>query len=69
MLREGVVSSKDEDLVLQLDTGEARRVLETRDALMNAMRAGEPPFTLGNARWHVDAEMRALPPGVPLALR
>jgi predicted RNA-binding protein associated with RNAse of E/G family len=69
MLRDGNVSSKDEELLRRLEADEARRVLETRDALMQAMRAGEPPFTLDDARWEVAAEIRALPPGRELALR
>jgi predicted RNA-binding protein associated with RNAse of E/G family len=67
-LRNGNVSSKDEELLRQLDADEARRVLEIRGELMEAMRAGEPPFTLDDARWQVPMDARALPPGAELAL-
>jgi hypothetical protein len=69
MLREGVVSSKDEELLRELDADEAKHVVGIRDALMRAMRSGEGPFSIGHARWQVPAEVRALPPGGELALR
>jgi predicted RNA-binding protein associated with RNAse of E/G family len=68
-LRDGTLSSKDEELLRQLDDAEAKRVIEIRDTLMGAMRAGDPPFSLKDARWHVPADIRALPPGTELALR
>ena len=68
MLRDGVVSSKDEDLLRHLEAAEAKHVVEVRDALTRAMSAGEPPFSVGHARWKVPAHIRALPPGGELAL-
>jgi predicted RNA-binding protein associated with RNAse of E/G family len=68
MLRSGTVSTKDEDLLDRLEAREAARVLEIRDELVRAMRAGDAPFRPDDPRWSVSAEMRALPPGGPLVL-
>jgi hypothetical protein len=69
MHRNGRTWSKDEELAQQLELSERKRVLATRDGLLNAIRAGEAPFQFGDPRWHVPEAARALPPGAELALR
>jgi hypothetical protein len=68
MYRAGTASSKDEELLAKIDAAEAKVVLATRDRLLRAMRAGEPPFHVHHARWHVPDDARALPPGSELTL-
>jgi hypothetical protein len=68
ILKNGVVVSKDEELLTRLDDEEARLVLRTRDLLLGAVRAGDAPFQVDHARWRVPNEDRALPPGVELEL-
>ncbi len=68
MHREGRTWSKDEDLAQKLQPAELQRVLRTRDELLRAIRASEPPFRFGDPRWHVPADARALQPGAELTL-
>lgn len=68
ILKNGVVLSKDEELLTRLDEREAQGVLATRDLLLRAVRAGEPPFQVKHPRWHVPGRDRELPPGVELEL-
>ncbi len=68
ILKNGVVVSKDEELLTRLDAGEAHGVLRTRDHLLRAVRAGDGPFQMNHPRWQVPDEDRALPPGVELEL-
>lgn len=67
MHRDGKTWSKDEELALQLDESERERVLATRDELLRAIRAGEPPFRFRHPRWHVPDDVRGLPPAAELA--
>jgi hypothetical protein len=68
MFRGGIALSKDEELLAKIDAAEAKGVLATRDRLLRAMRAGEPPFHIHHTRWHVPDDARVLPPGSELAL-
>ena len=68
MLHSGKTSSKDEELLANIDAEEAKGVLATRDRLLAAMRAGEAPFRVRDPRWQVPDDARALPPGSELTL-
>lgn len=68
MLRDGRAWSKDEQLLANLGADEVARVLAIRDDLLGAMRLGAAPFSLSDPRWQVGPEVRALAPGVELAL-
>jgi len=68
MLERGRASSKDEDRVAALDPDEAKAVIAIRDALLYAVRVGDPPFRRDDARWVVPEDVRALPAGGLLAL-
>jgi hypothetical protein len=68
MLRGGRVWSKDEELLSSLTATEASRVLAIRDDLLKAMSSASPPFRISDPRWRVSAAVRALAPGVELAL-
>lgn len=60
--------SKDEERLAELDPEEARSVITTRDALLRAVRAGDPPFVRGHPRWSIADDVRALPVGTLLEL-
>jgi len=68
MYRSGSASSKDEELLANIQPDEAKGVLATRDRLLGAMRAGQAPFRVRDPRWHVPDDARLLPPGVELTL-
>ncbi len=66
--KNGVTSTKDEHLLSNLAAEEAASVLTTRDEIVRAVQAGDPPFRFGDPRWRVPDEARRLTPGVELAL-